>query len=52
MSGVVIHMLIGLFLFIPLGLVIGFVQHMHILNEEEEERKHKELMSSIEEEEK
>lgn len=34
MTGVVVHMLIGLVLFIPFGFVVGFIQHK---NEQEKE---------------
>jgi len=35
MEGIVIHMIIGLVLFIPIGFIAGFIQHK---NEEERER--------------
>jgi hypothetical protein len=41
MTGVVIHMLIGLLLFLPVGFIAGFIQHMHSMRQEEEEERFK-----------
>jgi len=36
MTGVVIHMLIGLVLFTPIGFIAGFIQHQRELKAEQE----------------
>lgn len=39
MTGVVVHMIIGLLLFTPLGFIVGFLQHRRELEREEENKK-------------
>jgi len=39
MTGVVVHMIIGLLLFTPLGFIVGFLQHKRELEREQENSK-------------
>lgn len=39
MTGVVVHMIIGLLLFTPIGFLAGFLQHRRELNREQEKNK-------------